>query len=267
MPHDGCLVRNPGARHSHALRRAARRNTARRLRRRSDQDRAPQGRPGAQPRRAARRRRPLVEDARPRQEGDDALPRLAGGAGPVPRDGRRRRRGDRELPARHPGAVGPRLRRVARDQPAAGADPGHRLRAVRSLLQAAGVRHARRGDERIRRHHRRAGRATDAAPVRPGRRDRGADHGVRRDDRAARPRCHRRGPGRRHGDHRADPHPARPADHHLRPARRAPGAHRQPVQQQRAAQHLPDQRRPVGRDLHQRAVDRRAGDAAGGLPS
>ena len=40
-------------------------------------------------------------------------------------------------------------------------------------------------------------------------------------------------------------------------------ARRQPLGEQRPAQHLQDRRRPLGRDLHQRPVDRRAGDAPG----
>ena len=48
----------------------------------------------------------------------------------------------------------------------------------------------------------------------------------------------------------------RPARAHLRPAR-------QPVHQQRPPQRLPDERRPLGGDLGQRHLGRRAGDAPG----
>ena len=50
-----------------------------------------------------------------------------------PPAGRGQRRADRELPARHAGTLEPRLRRARRDQPAARAHPGHRLRPDRPV--------------------------------------------------------------------------------------------------------------------------------------
>ena len=76
--------------------------------------------------------------------------------------------------------------RAARDQPRPGDRPGHRLRADRPVRRPARLRHARRGDERLRRHHRRAGRPAHAAAVRARRRHRRAGHRVRDDDRALR---------------------------------------------------------------------------------
>ena len=99
-------------------------------------------------------------------------------------------------------------------------------------------------------HHRRAGRAADAAAVRPGR---------RRSPRwptayavmtaLARPRPHRRAARSStwRSSSRCSPCSARSRS--LRPARHRPAAHRQPLGQQRAAQHLPHARRPLGRGL------------------
>ena len=94
---------------------------------------------------------------------------------------------------------------------------------------------------------RRAGRPADAAAVRARRRHRRAGHGVRRDDRAARARPPpARGPGRRPGDHRADPDRARRAAARRTTSSGSCSAHRQPLGQQRAAQHLPHRGRPAG---------------------
>ena len=132
----------------------------------------------------------------------------------------------------------------------------------------ARVRHAGRGDERVRRDHRRAGRAADAAAVRARRRHRRARHGVRRAwwrcARATRP-----GAGQVIDLAIIEPilmHAGR-ADHGVRPARhtcsRAPATARSnnaPRNTYRTA------RRPLGGGLHQRAVHRRAGDAPGRAP-
>ena len=106
----------------------------------------------------------------------------------------RRRRDDRELPARHAGALGTRA-----DERLQAANPGLVLARVTAFGQdgpvrrSARLRHAGRGDERLRGGDRRAGRAADAAALRPGRRDRVARHGVRGHGRAAHRDAHRRG--------------------------------------------------------------------------
>ena len=101
-------------------------------------------------------------------DGAEVFRRLVG-------DGRRR---GGELPAGHAGALGARLRGAAEDQPAAGAGPDLGLRPDRPLSRARGLRHPGRGDERLRRDHRRARRSADAAAVRARRRHRG-HHGRR----------------------------------------------------------------------------------------
>ena len=87
---------------------------------------------------------------------------------------------------------------------------------------------------------------------------------VRGDVRALVARARRRGqgPGDRPLDLRAAVLGARPAGARLRPARDRPGAHRQPRAVHRAAQRLPDEGRTLARPVGERAVDRRARDAA-----
>ena len=118
----------------------------------------------------------------------------------------------------------------------------------------ARLRHARRGDERLRRAERRAGRAAAAAAARPRRRRRGTGDRLRRPRRAAGAGGDRGRPGRRHLARRAAAGAARAAAGRVRPARRAAAADRQPVEPQRAAQRLPHRRRRVGRGLGERRL-------------
>ena len=125
------------------------------------------------------------------------------------------------------GASGPD--ELAAREPAARARAGQRLRPDRPVRRAPRVRHARRGDERLRGAQRRAGRPAAAAAARPRRRRRRARDRVRDHGRAARARADRARPGRRHVADRAAADAARPAAHGVRPARRAAAAHRQPL--------------------------------------
>ena len=146
---------------------------------------------------------------------------------------------------------------------------GHRLRPDRPVRRPGRLRHAGRGDERLRAPHRAGRRSADAAGVRPRRLDRRHRGLVRGVHGAARPR---EGPGRASGQvidlnllepimTAVGPGPDRlPAD------RRGRDPARQPVDQQRAAQRLRDLRRPLGRDLDQRPEHRRAGHAPGRPP-
>ena len=129
--------------------------------------------------------------------------------------------------------------------------------------EAARLRHARRGDERLRAPDRPAGRPANAAAVRAGRRRRrltGAfavmlalyHRDVQR----------RRRPGHRPLAARAAARHPRARPQRVRPARHRARAARQPFAEQRPAQHLPDPRRPLGGDLRQRDLGRRAGHAA-----
>ena len=84
-----------------------------------------------------------------------------------------RRRAGRELPARHPRALGPRPRRRCTRSTRGWSSP--RVTGFGQFGPYAGaarLRHAGRGDERVRAHDRPAGRPADAAAVRPGRRHR-----------------------------------------------------------------------------------------------
>ena len=117
------------------------------------------------------------------------------------------------------------------------------------------LRHPRRGDERLRRDHRRAGRPADPAAVRPGRRHLGPRRRVRDHDRPARPGTHRPGAGRRPRDHRADPHAARARSRTVYDQL----GQIQPRTGNRSANNAPrntyrTRGRPLGRRLHQRAV-------------
>ena len=76
--------------------------------------------------------------------------------------------------------MGPRLGRALGREPAARAGARHRLRADRPVRAPSRLRHARRGDERLRRSERRAGRAAAAAAARARRRRRGTGDRVRR---------------------------------------------------------------------------------------
>ena len=94
-------------------------------------------------------------------------------------------------------------------QPRSRPRPRHRVRADRPVRRTSGVRHPRRGDERVRRDHGGAGRSPDPAAVRPRRRHRRPGRRLRDDDGAARAGDHGAGPGRRPRHHRADPDPPR----------------------------------------------------------
>ena len=145
--------------------------------------------------------------------------------------------------------------------PPAGRDaPHHRLRPRRPQERPAGLRHPRRGDERLRPRHRPARRPADAAAVHAGRRRRVAGRHLRGDDGALPPRrARRRRPARRRQPHRA-PGPADGVvDARLRPARRHPRPGRQPPRRQRAAQRLPHRRRPLAGHLQRLAHHRHAG--------
>ena len=84
---------------------------------------------------------------------------------------RARRRADRELPPGHAGAVGHRARRAARRATRGSSSPGSPPSGRSARMAApARLRHARRGDERVRRDDRRARRPADAAAVRSRRR-------------------------------------------------------------------------------------------------
>ena len=96
-------------------------------------------------------------------------------------------------------------------QPAPRPRARQRLRAVRAVRAAARLRHARRGDERLRRAERRARRPAAAAAARARRRRRRARDGVRGHGRAARARGDRARAGRRHVADRAAADAARPA--------------------------------------------------------
>ena len=124
----------------------------------------------------------MVEGARPQQAHDDPRPLQARRPDHPPAARRHRRRRHRELPPRHPGEMGPGLAGAVRRQPSPGPRPGHRLRPVRPVRSSPRLRHPRRGDERLRRDHRRTGRAPDAAALRPRRLDRGPGDGVRGHD-------------------------------------------------------------------------------------
>ena len=206
-----------------------------------------QARPVPRPRPVEGRRRPVVEAPRPQQTHDHPRPVEPGRPRHPPAPRRHRRRDHRELPPRHPGEVGPRLGGAVGREPPPRPGPRHRLRPVRPVRAPPRLRHARRGDERLRRDHRRTGRAADPAALRPRRLDRGPGDGVRRDDGARRPAtAPAHGPGRRHGDHRADPDRPRPAAALVRPAGPRPAPHRQPLREQRAPQHLPHRGRFAG---------------------
>ena len=130
------------------------------------------------------------------------------------------------------------------------------------------VRHARRGDDRLRAPDRPAGRPADAAAVRAGRRRRRPGRGDRGDD----SRCYHRDRNGGRGQV-IDLSLFEPLLTILGPGPSVydqlgvvPGAARQPLAQQRPAQHLPDPRRPLGRRLHQRHLGRRAGAAARRAP-
>ena len=242
--------------------------TPRRLRRRGDQDRAPDRRRRHARARSVQGRHPdLVVGDLSQQAHTRAEPVLARGRRGVPAAGRHRRRRRRELPARHPGALGPRSRPAPRAQPRPGARADHRLRPDRAVRRARRLRHPRRGDERLRAPHRRGRRPADAAGVRPGRLDL-RDRGVVGDlDGALRARAQRRPrPGPRPEPAGADHGRGRPRPVGLPADRRRRHPARQPLHEQRAAQHLPHLRRPLGRDLHQRPGDRRAGAPAGRPP-
>ena len=136
--------------------------------------------------------RPLVQDAGPQQAQHHARPvvaRRGGGAsaGWPPTRGRRRSR----TSARARWSAGASAYdAAARATTRASSSPGSPASARSARTPPPRLRHAGRGDERVRRVDRRAGRAADPAAVRPGRRDRRAGHGVRGHDRppATRPR-------------------------------------------------------------------------------
>ena len=105
--------------------------------------------------------------------------------------GRDRRRRHRELPARARSSAGAsgttRCPRATRGLVLARVTG---FGQIGSVPVAPGIRHARRGDERVRRDDGRAGRAARPAAVRSRRRHRVARDGVRDHGRAARARAH-----------------------------------------------------------------------------
>ena len=239
---------HPGRRGGDALRRAARRDAPRRLRRRRDQDRAPApAGPGPRARPEQGRRGAVVQGAGAQQAADHARPLEARRARRLPPARGARRRRARELPPGHARALGRRPGRALGRQPAARARARERLRADRPVRAARRVRHARRGDERLRgaerraRRRRRCCRRSRSPTASPALATAFAILVALRAREQHRPR-----PGRRHLADRAADDAARPAAHRLRPARRAAAAHRQPLEPQRAAQRLPHGRRRAG---------------------
>ena len=185
-----------------------------------DQDRAPRPRRRhARPRPRQGRRPAVVEGDLPQQAHGRPRPRPSRRRRGVPPARRHRRRGRGELPARHAGALGARARRAAGGQPGLGARADHRLRPDRSVRRPGRVRHAGRGDERLRPPHRAGRRPADPAGVRPGRLDL-RDRGVVGDRRwrCCAPRPHRPRPGDRPQPARADHDRGRPRPDRLRPA-------------------------------------------------
>ena len=248
-----------------AVRRAAGGDVPRRLRRRRHQGRAPAPSPT-----------PPAATGRPR-DGVDLWWKTLGrnkrtvtldlstpeGADLLAAAGGRRRRAGRELPPRHARAVGPRPGASCSPPTRGSSSPASTaFGQIGPYRAAARVRLDRRGDERVRRDHRRARRTADAAAVRARRRHRRAGDELRR----APPRC---AASRRHGRGQvvdlAIIEPimmmlgAQITD--VRPARHRAAAARQPLGQQRPAQRVPHRRRRLGRRQHLVAVDRRAGDA------
>ena len=230
------------------------------------QGRAPARRPGPHPRLEQGRPRPVVEGHRPQQAHGHAQPRQAARA----RSCCARLVADADVLIENfrPGVMekwglGPDA--LQRDQPRAGDAAGHRVRPDRPLRAAARVRHAGRGDER-------------ASPTRPASRT-----GRRRCRRSGSPTASPASPARYavllalyHRDAKRRPGQvidlvaARAAAGILGPGPSVydqlgivAGPARQPLAQQRPAQRLPHPRRPLGGDLGQRHLDRRARDAPG----
>ena len=166
-----------------------------RVRRRGHQDR------DAGPRRRSPPARPergrylvLVRRGQPQQEADDARPPPAGGPGHRPPARRHVRRGARELSPRRAGALGARLGRAPRHQPAHGHGAGHRLRSDGAAPPGPRLRGDRLGVRRhlVRQRSRRPAAVTTDARL--SRLHDGTLHRVRRPGRAPPSRRHRRGP-------------------------------------------------------------------------
>ena len=234
-----------------------------RLRRRRDQGRAPPRRPGALPRGEQGRRRPLVRRSSTATsaaitlylgspEGQDVFRRLVADADVVIENFR-------------PGTLerwGLGYPELLGGQPGSRPGPRHGFGQIGPYAASSGIRHARRGDERVRRDHRRARRSPDPAAVRPRRRHRRAGRRVRHDDGASCEGDHGARPGHRPRDHRADADPARATADGLGPARQI-----QERSGNRSSNNAPrntylHQGRPLGRGVDQRAEHRRAGHAA-----
>ena len=154
--------------------------------------------------------------------------------------------------------LGPAARGAAGAQPEARHHPHHRLRARRAVRDAPGIRHHRRGDERLRRDQRRARRGPVAATDRAHRRGHRARRRVRHDGR----RALRRRPGRRRQPARVALPAHGSADRRAPPPRLRATPHGVGHPLLGASRHLPVRRRQVGRDLDVGRVGRVAGDGA-----
>ncbi|KPI20340.1 hypothetical protein OK074_1169 [Actinobacteria bacterium OK074] len=143
----------------------------------------------------------------------------------------------------------------------------HRLRGGRPEVRPAGLRHARRGDERLRPPHRQSGRTPHPPVVHARGRGRGPHRHLRRDDGAVPPRRARRGrtAHRRQPDRTAGT-AAGTVRAHLRPVGNRPEPDGQPLGHQCPAQRVPHQGRALAGDVGQRPADRPPGAGGGGPP-
>ena len=130
------------------------------------------------------------------------------------------------------------------------------VRPGRPVRRAARVRDDRRGDGRVRRHQRRAGRPAAAAADGADRRGDGARRGVRHDGRPAQ----RPGPGRRRQPAGDDAAPDGPAAVGVRAAGPVAAAARRRAAVHRAAGHVPLRRRALDRRVDEQQQHRPAGD-------
>ena len=140
------------------------------FRRRCHQGRAAAGRSAA--RLEGRRPLAVLEGLWAQQALDRAEPARGGGEGRAERLLATRRRVHREFSAGHAGADGARAGCAARGQSQSDHRAHLRLRTDRALCAAAGLRHPRRGDERLCLSHRLSRSRAGAAAAGAGRHDR-----------------------------------------------------------------------------------------------